>query len=342
MDMRIIKTEHKLCTCCMEKHDIKTVHVREHAVLKNVEVKYTAEYYYCDLADEFYMDESMISQNDTNKKNAFRKANGLLMVDDIKKIRSKYEISQKDLCILLGWGEKTITRYESHQIQDKAHDTILKKIDEDPEWFLYLLNDSKSQFSLDTYKKYYDRCLNLYETSQDMYLRKAIAAQYAPYKDLEMYNGNTQLSLDKVVDVIRYFSNSAYVTNLYKVKLMKLLWYADFLAYKQSGQAITGLVYRALPMGAVPIAHDSIIDLKGIVYDEIEMGEGTAYHFVENEEKEYLSLVLEEIEILGIVISKLGKMTKDEIVSFMHEEQAYKKTEPRNIISYKYALDLQI
>ena len=41
--------------------------------------------------------------------------------------------------MLLGWGGKTITRYESHQVQDKAHDTILKKIDQDPEWFLSLL-----------------------------------------------------------------------------------------------------------------------------------------------------------------------------------------------------------
>jgi len=34
-------------------------------------------------------------------------------------------ISQSDLCLLLGWGGKTITRYESHQVQDIAHDTIL-------------------------------------------------------------------------------------------------------------------------------------------------------------------------------------------------------------------------
>lgn len=86
-----------------------------------------------------------------------------------------------------------------------------------------------------------------------------------------------------VVDVIRYFSNSANVTNLYKVKLMKLMWYADFLAYKLRGYAITGLVYQALPMGAVPIGHDSIIDLKGVNYEEIDMGDGTAYRFCRSE-----------------------------------------------------------
>lgn len=28
----------------------------------------------------------------------------------------------------MGWGEKTITRYENDAIQDKSHDTILKSI----------------------------------------------------------------------------------------------------------------------------------------------------------------------------------------------------------------------
>lgn len=342
MNIDVIRTEHKLCTCCMEIHDVKVIHIPERANLKNVEVNFVAEYYYCDVADEYFADEAMLIRNDTFQKEAFRNEKGLLTVDDIKKIRSKYDISQKDLCILLGWGEKTVTRYESHQIQDRAHDSILKKLDRDPEWFLCLLRDSQMRFPIETYKKYYDRCLSLYETSQDMYLRKAIEAQYALYKNNESYNGKSELSLDKVVDVIRYFSNSSDVTNLYKVKLMKLMWYADFLAYKLLGHAITGLVYKALPMGAVPVAHDSIIDLKGVVYDEIEIGEGTAYRFTAQEDKIYFNLDLEEKNILDRVIEKLGKMTKDEIVSFMHNEPAYKETALRMIISYEYAQYIQI
>lgn len=74
-----------------------------------------------------------------------------------------------------------------------------------------------------------------------------------------MFHGNARLSLDKVIEVIRYFAASAKVTSLYKVKLMKLMWYSDALSYKKRGHAITGLVYQALPMGALPIGHDSII-----------------------------------------------------------------------------------
>lgn len=60
------------------------------------------------------------------------------------------------------WGGagKTITRYESHQVQDKAHDTILKKIDQDPEWFLSLLNDAKTAYQLSLIKNIWRRQLH--------------------------------------------------------------------------------------------------------------------------------------------------------------------------------------
>ena len=54
------------------------------------------------------------------------------------------------------------------------------------------------------------------------------------------------------------------------------------------------------------------------------------------------SLAEEEKDILDCVIEKLGKMSKNEIVSFMHKEIAYQKTEPRDIISFEYTEALQI
>ena len=127
MDMKTIKSEKRLCTCCMEEHEVKTVLVREYATFKNVKVMYDASYLYCDIADELYMDEQQMQENDIKLKDAYRREEGLLTSTQISGIREKYNISQRDLCILLGWGGKTITRYESHQVQDKAHDTILKK-----------------------------------------------------------------------------------------------------------------------------------------------------------------------------------------------------------------------
>lgn len=342
MRMREIHSERRLCTCCMEEHEVKTVRVMEHTRIKNVPVEYEAVYLYCEAAEELFADEGQIQENDVAAKDAYRRQQGLFTSEEIRAVRRKYDISQSDLCVLLGWGGKTVTRYESHQIQDRAHDTILRKLDQDPEWFLDLLENVRDSLAEDSYHRCFQAATNLYEKDQDLYLRKAIEARYARFHGNQLFHGNAALSLDKVVDVIRYFAAAVNVTNLYKVKLMKLMWYGDALSYKKRGHAITGLVYQALPMGAVPIGHDSIIDLRNVPCEEVDMGETYAYRFHLQETCGYPSLNDEDMEILNMVIDKLGRMTKDEIVAFMHKEQAYTETAPRDIITFAFAENLQI
>ena len=340
--MKIINTERRLCTCCMEEHDVKTVMVREKNTFKGVPVEYDAEYFYCDRSDETYADEQQISQNDIAMKNAYRAHEGLLTSDQITVIRARYGISQSDLCLLLGWGAKTITRYESHQVQDIAHDTILRKLDADPEWFLKLLQAAKGSLSPASYSKYLEAGTTLFEQDHDLYLKSAIMAKYVRFSQNIEVNGNASLSLDVVVDMIRYYANSALVTSLYRVKLMKMLWYADALSYKRRGHAISGLVYRALPMGAVPVAYESIVDLSAIHCEEIDMGDGTGYRFLPTEDKTYPTLTSEDREILDAVIQRFGRASKNEIVETMHHEDAYTETAPNDIIQFKYAASLSL
>ena len=116
--MKILMTKRMLCPCCMEEHDVQRIATVESNVFKGIPIEYNAEYYYCDQADEAYADEQQISINDIAMKNAYREKMGLLTSHQIAAIRTKYGISQSDLCLLLGWGGKTITRYESHQVRN--------------------------------------------------------------------------------------------------------------------------------------------------------------------------------------------------------------------------------
>ena len=43
---------------------------------------------------------------------------------------------------ILGWGSSTIARYEKHQVQDRVHDEMLRKVGEDPKWFIELLESA--------------------------------------------------------------------------------------------------------------------------------------------------------------------------------------------------------
>lgn len=340
--MNILKKEKKLCSCCMEEHEVQTVIVMDSNIFKGVPVEYKAEYYYCDQADEYYADEQQISKNDIAMKNAYREKEGLLTSEQITSIRAKYGISQSDLCLLLGWGGKTITRYESHQVQDVAHDTILRKLDSDPEWFLQLLNTEKEAISSASYEKYVEAGTVLFEQEHDLYLKSAIMSKYARYLHSREATGGKELSLDVVVNMIQYIANSSLVTNLYLVKMMKLLWYADALSFKRYEHSISGLVYRALPMGAVPVAYETIIDLSNIHFEEIEIGEGTGYRFLPTKNTAYDYLTTEDKEVLDAVLKRFGKATKKEIVETMHKEDAYTETAPSDIIQFKYAKTLSL
>lgn len=340
--MNVLRAEKRLCHCCMEEHEVQTVTIKESNIFKGEEVEYIAECFYCDKSDELYDDERQISLNDIAMKNAYRAKMGLLTSHQIVAIRRKYGISQSDLCLLLGWGGKTLARYESHQVQDVAHDTILRKLDADPEWFLQLLHAGKGAFPDASYAKYEEAGATLFEKERDLYLKRAIMSQYAHFLRNPYATGGKVLLLDVVSDMIRYYANSSMVMYLFLVKLLKMLWYADALSYKRHGHAISGLVYRALPMGAVPVAYESIISLSTVHYEEIDIGDGTGYKFLPTEEKEYPHLQLEDKMILDSVIRRFGKSSKSEIVRAMHQEDAYMKTSPRDIIPFEYAKTLSI
>ncbi len=340
--MVIIEKEMKLCPCCMEDHFVSVVSVQENNNFKGEEVSYDATYYYCETTNEMFASEEMISANDIRMKDSYRTKAGLLSSKEISQIRDKYGISQRDLAIILGWGEKTITRYESHQVQDAAHDSILKKIDQDPEWYLSLLRSSKELFSPDSFKKYYAKAKQIYESNRDSYLRKTIQSEYVRFEEHPEYCGNTRLNLDKVVDVICYYANSPKVNRLFKVKLMKLLWYSDALSYKRYGHSITGLVYAALPMGAVPLQCDLLIELEGITYEGVSFDDGFGYHFTANPNVSYCTLSENDKKVLDKIIEVFGTQPKESIVRSMHRELAYTETKPSDIISYNHCTKLSI
>lgn len=126
-NMLVLRKEKKMCFDCMKEHEVQVVEVEEKNIFKNEEVIYQAEYDYCENTDDFLESEEQIKKNDLAMKDAYREQQGLLASVQIKRIREKYGMSQKRFSETLGWGAATIIRYENHQVQDRAHDDILRK-----------------------------------------------------------------------------------------------------------------------------------------------------------------------------------------------------------------------
>ena len=338
-DMKKIKSERKLCLICMTEHEVEIVEIIETEIFKNEEVTFRATYEYCSIGDELLETEEMIRANSLAMKDAYREKKGLLTSKEIIKIREKYDISQKDFSEILGWGRATITRYENHQVQDRSNDNVLRKINEDPKWFLEMLNLAKVRISDRAFDKYYHQANELFKKKRNQYLVDSIQAIYVDYGD-EIITGKARLNLAKVVEMINYLASR--VDNLHKVKLAKMLWFADYLHYKRNNIAISGLVYSSLPMGAVPEGFDHIVLLDGVKFDTLWYGENVAYKFRPNTEIEIKELTKIEIETLDDIILQYGDLRTSEIVMEMHEEDAYKFVGDYCIIPYTFADSLSI
>ena len=72
----------------------------------------------------------ILSKGVVNSLDSYRKLEKLLTSKEIKQIRNKYKITQLEMAKLIGVGDVTVTRYETKQIQDEAHDKIMRLIDE--------------------------------------------------------------------------------------------------------------------------------------------------------------------------------------------------------------------
>jgi len=152
--MKKIKLANEFCIMCMKEHEIDIVEKEEENVFKGEEVKFLVTYKYCSNIDQYSESEEMMNENSLRMKDAYRSKMGLLTSKEIKNIRKKYSISQSDLAKIIGIGKQTITRYENHQVQDKAYDRILRKISKDPSWFLEFVKDSKKELSEKVFAKY--------------------------------------------------------------------------------------------------------------------------------------------------------------------------------------------
>lgn len=84
-----------------------------------------------------------------NLKNSFKKfaeTHDLISIDEIKRIRQKYNINQKLFSKSLGFGEITIQRYERGALPTKAFSQIIKQSDK-PEKYLEILEQNKNKIT---------------------------------------------------------------------------------------------------------------------------------------------------------------------------------------------------
>ena len=341
----LIRKIHMPCPLCDKTHEVEERKRITTITLKGEEVTYEEKFYFCTNAAENeneFENGAMTNENLLNARNAYRVKMGLLTSDEIVAIRENYGLSQVDLAKLLGWGDATISRYESKAIQDEAYDTMLRLIKDNPLQALESLKKTSDKFSVKKRLEIRAKIVEKLDSyGKEFLTRQTFEGEYANFEEPSDSNGFAILNIDKIEAMISYLAQK--VNNLFKVKLMKMLWYSDVLSFAEIGRSMSGLVYRHEAMGALPVGHYSLMNLENLnVQEEMSYNYDTMLHVYPVANMDYSVLTDEEKVILDKVIIKFKDYKTKDIVDYMHDEKAYIETKPGEIIPFSLAKEIRV
>jgi len=325
------------CPACMKDVDVRIEERRETLPVRGEDVEVDARVAVCTRCGGDIWDDEF---DDATLERAFaeyRRRHGLLQPADMKRIQQRWGLGQRAFANLLGWGEITLHRYESGSLQDAAHDAQLRMAEQPAN--VRILLEANGDRLTPRQRETVESRLEAAETNDaeavcgDEDFERLLASRARGG-----YGGNVPLSLTKVREVVAYFSA---LPDMYVTKLAKLMFYADFLHYREQTTSITGLAYAHAPQGPIPDKYERIrADLieNGIVRVEERNGaEWSGEVLVAQREANREVFSGTELAALELVQAKLGQKTSKRLSELSHRELAWTGSEMGDRIAYQAA-----
>ena len=250
--------------------------------------------------------------------------------EEIINFRKSYNLSQSLFSKIIGCAKKTLISYEKgDSIPNDNYIIILKSLIANPKIIFTIINANKDQFT----EKEYLKLVSNNNLNQFFFKEEFSASEY---------NGYASLNKDKIYNIILFLAQKG----ILKTKLLKEMFYVDFLYYKETCQSITGLEYAKINLGPVPDQYEKIINdcvEKDLISYTFEIKNEYEYHKITSKKKFNESIFNdEEIKILNKVNDYFKNFTSKEIMEYSHNEKAFVNTEFYKKISYDYSFDIDL
>ncbi len=300
-------------------------------------------YYKCEDSREQFTSAALDELNMNQVYNQYRDKFNIPFPDEINNIRSKYGLSASKMSEILGFGVNSYRQYEAGEIPSVANAKLIQMVD-DPQNFMEMTA----------------LCGTLDEKARGKYIQKAIFLAEEKKRNIfninfkeyllgnhlaDIYSGYRNPNFEKITEMVVYFSDKL---SPFKTKMNKLLFYADFLMFKQSCFSISGMRYKAIEMGPVPINFQSIFEYLAnkdeidIFTTEFPQGYIGEQFKAKNNRPFRAELFSEnELNVLEKVANVFKPTSTNQMIEISHLEEAWKKNEKnKSVISYEYAFDL--
>jgi len=294
------------------------------ANVKGKEIEFD-EYFLIDPeTGEEKFDRNIELENDLRLYDIYKKEINLLTSTEIKNIRKKYGMTQKEFALSIGLGEITIHRFENGSIQTEAVDSIIR-LSADPDIMYNFLIKNKSNFEESEYVNFLNAVCTLkslkehkiaqFDINNITHLKfDTIDVKKVTNQLIIKYNSRVD-ELSKKYGIDNMCSVAEYITPL---KLQKLLYYIQGISSKIYGKpAFTNNIY-AWSYGPV-------------VNEIYQMYNGKSP--ISTPKKEYkISDGLSKI--IDIVIASYGQIEAEKLITLTHNEEPWSNTERNCVISF--------
>lgn len=270
-------------------------------------------YYVCDESGEEFTDEATGEVNFAQVYNQYREENNIPFVNEIIKLREDCHLSKADMGRILGFGENQYYHYELGEVPSPSNGRLMRTLIDNREALMSAIRESSIKNSNKEKALRALENLSLVESEESMISKLIFPAKRS------IYNGYALTSVNKVRQMILYFLERMNVG--YKTALNKLMFYADFLMFKEYGVGISGLTYSALPYGNVP-NHFKV--LYG-VFDEVEEVDDEKPYFKPLSVCDMNVFNDNEIKVLEYVADKLARQASTALSEKNHQEDAWLK-----------------
>lgn len=307
-------------------------------------------HFYKDTDGEQYTEEFTDEVNINQVYNQYRERFKLPYPDEIKAIRAKYDLSAAKMSDVLGFGVNVWRNYEAGEVPSESNARLIQVANDEVEFAklvklsAHLEEKSKEKIiaRIEEMRKANDGWQTVFGTEE--FLMGSKSSSDLPDK----YTGYRRPSLERTLELIKFFT-AKLAPHLYKTRLNKLLFYADFRHFQLHGVSITGGRYRAIQMGPVPVQYASLYEYAQreghIKLNELEMNDGGIIgQFMPLTNAPFNAELFEESELAALneVCEQFKNAKAKEIENISHEEDAWKQHEKEHtVIDYNLAFGLK-
>ena len=156
------------CEYCNKFVNTHTKEYEDSIEVKGLPIRIVANGSFCDECENRLFDRNADNDSIIMAYREYRRQKGLLQPEEIKKIREKYGLSQISFSRLLGFGDKTVTRYERGALQDEAPDTLIASAD-NPQAMISILQKKKERIPSAEYERALSIAIDLLASEQSDY-----------------------------------------------------------------------------------------------------------------------------------------------------------------------------